>query len=228
MPTPVGNEGSHTIDGLTVKGGLAIMGQGASNVAPRTSYMTPEVLAAQARNQLFMEARGWYAETIPNTAAGATSGTNTSGTIYAQAIALLAGDVVTNIIVPIQTGFTTSSGVHKVGLLSSLPGASPQTMTLLGSSADQVGSWNAQGLYVVPLTTPVTITTSTMYYIGIISIATTAVATAGSSAASFVSRFSTGASSFASSGLLAGQTDMVGGSYAMTAGSSRLIWFGVS
>src|SRR4051812_10669111 len=97
MAGPSGNEANHTMDGLTVRGGLALQGD-----AGVQTYLNRDVAGMVARNAALLKGTGYYAETFPF-AASNTSLAGTSQTIYAMACGLLAGDVVTNILCGCQT-----------------------------------------------------------------------------------------------------------------------------
>lgn len=91
--------------------------------------------------------------------------TMVGGTVYMVSVGLLAGDVVTNILVPVNsagTGLTLS----KVGIYNS-------SGTRVAISADQGTSWQSGGAKVVPLTATYTATQSDLYYLAVVATGTT-------------------------------------------------------
>jgi hypothetical protein len=118
---PNGNETNHTLDGLTVRGGLAIEGVGGVK-----TYLNSDVASGLARQSLAMRNQGVYAETYPVMNSNGQTIT-TTGTVYGVGIGLLAGDVVTNLTSRVSLAGATVS-LAKMGLYS-------KAGTLLCSSA---------------------------------------------------------------------------------------------
>jgi len=86
--------------------------------------------------------------------------TFTTGDFKAVACGFLSGDVVTNIIANVSGAFTTPT-LFKVGLYDA-------TGNLLASSANTTGVLTSTGMKSVALSTPYTITTDGLYYIGLV------------------------------------------------------------
>jgi hypothetical protein len=158
MPS-VGNETNHNLDGLTVRGGLGIEGAGGI-----TAYLSREVAAKLARENAANRAMGYYAETVPCNAAGAAS-VSISQRVYGVAIGLLAGDVVSNLIVACNVINNTATNT-KLALASS-------GGTILVSSAECSATFGSTGKKVVPMTAPYTVTADGLYYALFLNVAST-------------------------------------------------------
>lgn len=151
MAGPTGNETNHTLDGLTVRGGLSLEGTGGVS-----TYLNRDAASDVARRMALMRGLGYYAETYPQVCHSGASLLN-SGGCHFVAIGLLAGDVVTSITVQLEaTG--TSITLAKNGLYS-------VAGTLLASSASGHASFGTLGKKTLAMTTPYTITTDGMYYV---------------------------------------------------------------
>lgn len=221
---PVGNETNHILNGATVDGGLAINGgttpaylsstpTGGLNVNGRSVSRVGDLAGA----------RGMIAENYP--AASCVSATVlTSGTIVFTGFYLYKGELISSIVVPVNTAMASSSGVHKVGLYQP---TSTTTATLLASSADQVAVWTTAGLYPTAMATPVYVPADGMYWIGIISVAGTPAAITRANAALFTGRSLNSTPPLAAA--LAGQTDLVTSPTVIsgTAGAATCFWYGV-
>lgn len=161
MPS-VGNETNHVMDGLTVRGGLALEG-----AAGQVSYLNRDVASMLARQSACMRDLGYYAETGMRVAASASSVTITQR-VYFVGIGLLAGDVVSNIIVACNTINNTPT-LTRLGLYS-------QAGALLASTADASTPFGSTGLKVTAVTTPYTILTDDLYYLAFLNVAATGAA----------------------------------------------------
>lgn len=118
------------------------------------------------RAEAVLAAQAYYAENFPaRTYQGGTIGI--TGTIYFMSLGLLAGDVVTNILVNVATLGSGFSGIGaRVGIYSS---AAAQ----LATSGDVSATLGATGVKPLPLSAAYTITADGFYYAALISIATT-------------------------------------------------------
>lgn len=119
-----------------------------------------------ARQQAFMNAQGYFAETYPR---GATSSASVmiSGTVYYEGIGLVAGDVVTNILATANAVVVTPSGVGmKFGIYT-------KANVLVANTADVSASFLTVGAKSSALTTPYTVPTTDGYYLAVIVIAAT-------------------------------------------------------
>jgi hypothetical protein len=158
----VGNETNHNFNGATIQGGLAIEG-----AAGNTAYIDRDTAATLARQNLMIRKLGYYSESFPLGAAANLTTIQTSGTVNFSPVGLLKGDVVTNIWVRVTTLASGFSGIGaKVGLYTTAG-------VLLASSADVQASLGSTGTKLLPLTTPYTITSDDVYYLAIITIAST-------------------------------------------------------
>jgi hypothetical protein len=158
MPS-VGNELNHTIDGLTVRGGLALEGNGGA-----ATYLSREVAAKLARENAANRAMGYYAETVPCNAAGAAS-VSISQRVYGVAIGLLAGDVVSNLIVACNVINNTAT-LTKLGLANS-------SGTMLAQSAEVSSTFGTTGKKVIAMAAPYTVTADGLYYAVFLNVAST-------------------------------------------------------
>ena len=114
-----------------------------------------------SREQMSRTAQGLISETITRLAAPATSSIMVDGTVYYMALGLRAGDVVSNIVIAVN-----SAGV---GLTLSKVGLYSKTGTLLAQSAELGTAWQSTGIKVSALTSPYTVLTDDGYYVAIVS-----------------------------------------------------------
>lgn len=120
---------------------------------------------------------GTLAENIPRSIAGVNLAALTSGTLFLQAIYLKAGTKVTNIV--FCSGTTASATVT-----NGFYGLYDINRNLLGTTANQGAAvWAANTVRALALTAPYTITTSGLYYLGCLTVATTVNSLAGVTAA---------------------------------------------
>jgi hypothetical protein len=125
----------------------------------RTDIAVWHVPYISQREQLFREKQGIKGESFPRIC-GSASTPLTGQVVYLAGIALMAGDVVTNILVNISGGGTGTS-LSKLGIYD-------VNGTRKGITADQGSVWNAPGGYVVPLLTPYTVAASGTHYLAIV------------------------------------------------------------
>lgn len=156
MAGPTGNETNHSLDGLTVRGGLAIEG-----TAGIVTYLNRDVAATLARETAMRRAQGVYAETYP---AGMTSAQSlmVTGNVYGFAVGLAAGDVVRSISSRCAVAGTTVS-LAKHGLYS-------KTGALLASSASDGTAFESAGVKTLSMSTAYTVLTDDLYYLAIIAV----------------------------------------------------------
>lgn len=115
-----------------------------------------------SRYEICLRDRGLIAETSdPRTLAGATI--SVSGTVYFTSIGLRLGDVVTNL----SIGITTAGA----GMTRSRLGLYTAAGVLLAQTADLGAQWQTNGIQTAPLTAPFTVTSSGLYYIAAIAVA---------------------------------------------------------
>lgn len=155
---PLGNESNHSMDGLTVRGGLAV-----ANNSGGIASVDFDRFAALARQAVVMRAQGYYAETYPRAASLVANGV-TSGTLYAMAVGLIAGDVVANMTIGVSTLGTMT--LAKLGLYSKTGN------TLLCSSADASVAFGSTGPKTLAMTTPYTVVADDIYYVGFLAVHT--------------------------------------------------------
>lgn len=148
-------------------------GSGGANLAP-TGTGTPTLagvlqehviaINGNSRALLLAKANGFFAETIPRNVP-TSSNVIIDGTVYLTAIYLFAGEVVTSQTLNFSVG---ASGITlaKIGLYDKLGNR-------LGLSVDQGSAWAVDGIYQIPMITPVTISVPDVYYTALISKATT-------------------------------------------------------
>jgi hypothetical protein len=87
-----------------------------------------------------------------------------SGTVYYMLVPLYAGEIVTNVLIGVDSAGTLQT-LGKVALYS-------KTGTQLAVSADQGNAWSAAtGIYSVAMGTPFTILTTDVYYCAVLSVA---------------------------------------------------------
>jgi hypothetical protein len=209
---PTGNETNHILDGVTVRGGLAIEGAGGL-----TTYLNRDAAAFVAREAVRMRGQGYYAETLQK-GSGNTQTVTTSGTTYCVGIGLLAGDVVTNISVLLNT-VPVAPTLTKVGIFT-------KAGTLLGASADASAAFATLGLRTTALTSPVTITADDYYYLAFLNVAGTGAALVRGGGGLNINTYNGVSGSF-SAGVQTSQSDL--GSGAITLGAAPFyFWFGVS
>ena len=111
------------------------------------------------RHEVLLAAEGLIAEVFPRLDIVASS-LGIDGTVYYMAVALLAGEVVTNISVIVNTAGVTMT-LSKVGLYDS-------AFTRLALSADQTTAWESTGVKTIALTSPYTVLTTGLYYVAIV------------------------------------------------------------
>jgi hypothetical protein len=139
--------------------------------------------------------------------------------VYYVAIGLAAGDVVTNIHTRCITAGATFSGIGmKVGVYS-------KALQLLGSSGDVSPAHLSTGGKVNALSAPLSITTTDLYYLAMIAVATTPPVLNRGGAGGLFSAFGTFAGS---AGNQSAQTDLPA-TASITFNTGMLqYWFGVS
>ena len=118
---------------------------------------------------------GSVAESFPRHLCTETNATipSASGTLWMQAIYLFAGTVVNNIL---WSSATTAAGTPTNNIF----GLYNKDLTLLAQTANQgTAAWAANTLKTIALTSPYTITTSDLYYIGMFMTATTIITSKG-------------------------------------------------
>ena len=189
----LGPESNHVIDGLTVNGALAV-----SNNAGKVAAVDYNRFASLARMSVAMNTLGYYHETFSKQGQANTSALAT-GILYATSIGLLAGDVVTNLIIEVNTAGATLT-LFKVGLLD-------KAGNRLAVSADlQSGGNVTTGPKTIPMATPYTIPSDDLYYVAALSVGTTgpSLSRGLSKAISSV----VGSASYGSIAFVSGQTDI--------------------
>lgn len=144
----------------------------ASDATVITPTNTAASLAAQGialdaylRSNLLIRGYGLIAETTPRNNTISVASAAVSGTVYYTAIALLAGDLVTNL--------SISVGVAASGLTLSKVGLYSSAGALLASSADQGVSWQTTGIKTIALAAPFPVLVSGIYYVALIAVGTT-------------------------------------------------------
>lgn len=153
------------------------------------------------RRQVLQAAQGYYAETTSRGQASGASNAMISGTFYYVAIALLAGDVVTNIItMPAVLGSGFSGVKLRFGLYTKSGGA------LLASTGDVSAAHGSAGGKVNAVTVAYTVPTTDVYWMAGISIATTgpALIRGGTTNAGY----DVAGAAIGSYGAITGQTDL--------------------
>jgi len=211
---PLGNEGSHVFDGLTVRGGLAV-----ADMAGNVAAVDYNRFSAATRAALMQKAQGYFAETLPR-AAAQNATVHVSGTIYGSLIGLLAGDIVTNVSCAVITlGSGYSGAGHRFALYS-------KTGTLLASTGDVSSTMGSTGTKTIAFTTPYTVTTDDVYYVASIAIATTPVTLTRGSGNSAATQAVTGG--IATQVNQTGQTDLTNPATLAVSGSSFNHWFALS
>ena len=201
---------SHLIDNLVVRGPLTLANYGNN----RTTVLTAD--SADARSQVLRSALGYYAETHPRTGL-VNNSIQVSGTIYAVAIGLLAGDVVTNIICSCNTAGATLTLV-KLGIYDAAG-------TLIGVTTDVKAAFASTGAIASQLSTPLTITRTDGYYAAMITTGTTPPTLDRSATAAAAVGAAPGGMRLSST--MASQTDLVANA-TFGAASPIAYWFGVS
>lgn len=214
MPS-VGNETNHVIDGLTIRGGLALEGD-----AGAKTYLNRDTASASARAQIMARSLGYFSETYQR-GSTPTSGLMSDGTVYFCGIPLLAGDVVSTMI---STCTVAASGatIAKMGLYT-LGG------TLLASCADQSVAFGSSGNKSAAMTTPYLVTTDGMYYAAIFAKVSTTMPTIARSGISnnAIANAVTGATAIC--GVLTGQTDLPASATISVAANTGLhFWLAVA
>lgn len=213
---PLGNESNHTMDGLTVRGGLAVA-DNAGNLAS-ADYAR---FAMSAREAVLRRALGCYAETQPRTVLTGGSTVTVSGTIYGVAVGLLAGDVVSNISCLVGT---LASGFSGAGLRLALYS---RAGVLLASSVDTQATFGSTGVKTTAMTTPYTVTTDDAYYASIISIASVPPALFRGHASGSANTAAVGAG-IPLAVVQTAQTDLTSPATFTATTNSISVWFGIS
>jgi hypothetical protein len=175
------------------------------------------------RAAVLREGCGFFADTFP-IAASAGSTIAVSGSIYFQALGLLAGDIITNVLSAVQTAGATLT-LTKVGIYT-------KAGTLLSSSADASAAFLSTGPKTTPLLpqtngAPLVIPIDDLYYAAFICVGTTPPTmyrglTGGNSNTTF-----TGASG-PRSGLQSGQSDLITSATIAGSVSAIYFWHGIS
>lgn len=218
MPS-VGNETNHRLDGLTVSGGLGIVG-----AAGATAYVDRDVAAAIARYQIGLRAQGWFTETLPGAAVTSTSALTTSRAYFSM-MPLLAGDVVSSLTIK-QTvvGSTLSLGKVGVGTLSGT------TMTPVAVSADINATFTGTaGQKQIALTAAYTAPADGVYYAMIVAVGTTGPTITRTNAAQQLA--AAALTGFSPASCYASATDLVVGTGigSVTADNNAVMcWFGAA
>lgn len=112
------------------------------------------------RNQLRATACGYISETAPLVGVSSTVALSAQG-VRATSLGLRAGDVVTNIIVCVQTAAAGTAGVVTVGFYSA-------ASALLASSADVQASFTSTGQKTLAVSTPYTVPADGLFYAAIL------------------------------------------------------------
>jgi hypothetical protein len=212
---PNGNETNHTLDGLTVRGGLAIEGVGGVK-----TYLNSDVASGLARQSLAMRNQGVYAETYPVMNSNGQTIT-TTGTVYGVGIGLLAGDVVTNLTSRVSLAGATVS-LAKMGLYS-------KAGTLLCSSASNGTAFETTGVKTLPMTTPYTVPTDDYYFAAFIAVSAVTMPTNWRSATFFTANSYAGVGSGQNIAVLQlSQADLPASATFVTSTSAISMWIGVS
>lgn len=121
---------------------------------------------------------GCIAETMPRETCPEvnTTAPTASGTLFMQALYLVAGQLVSNITV---SSATTAAGTPTNGFVGLYDGA----RNLLATSANQTTTaWAANTLKTIPMTTPYRVPVSGLYYVGVMMTATTIITMKGGTA----------------------------------------------
>lgn len=130
---------------------------------PSITHGLQEQINDQARDRILRNALGFTHETYDfGTQTNAT--TLVAGNAYFIGIGLLAGDVISNVYLIVNTA--------AAALTYSRIGIYDKTGALLAISADQGASWQTTGFKTVPIG-PLTIPATDIYYIGIFTAGTT-------------------------------------------------------
>lgn len=222
MAGPTGNEGNHTINGLTVQGGFAIEGPPGQIV-----YLNEDNAGYTARKALMARSQGYYAETNERGSCGGTV-IAVTGTVYYMAISLLAGDIVSGYRVMNTVAGSAYSGVGmKFGLYT--PAGAAGTLIVASATGDVSSTAGLQGAAVGALATPYTVTVDGTYYVAKLEVATTPATTVRSAAAlggGVTANFSGGtAYSF---GHQTAQTDLPASATLTSSSSSFSYWVGIA
>lgn len=140
-------------------GRIALGSAGFLGVQPTTGLP----VWSNTREKLALNARGVLAEPAPSftmTASTVPTANAASGTAVLALVGLRAGDVVTNILLPIVTNGTSVS-FAKCGLFNSTGGFIAATSSVSATANSGQGAWN-----IVPLTTAYSVTADGGYYLG--------------------------------------------------------------
>lgn len=159
MAGPTGNESNHILDGLTVRGGLALAGVGGVS-----TYVNSDVVALLARASVIQRGQALLTETFPRLNAVANTAT-VSGTAYFVGVGLLAGDLVRRMHVAVAAG-SSAPTLTKCGLYS-------KTGTLLASSVDESAAFGTATVKTLAMTTPYTVPTDDIYFACFLNVAGT-------------------------------------------------------
>lgn len=213
---PLGNESNHTMDGLTVRGGLAL-----ANNNGQIASVEYDRFASMARVAVLQRGQGFLAETSPRGAGAFSSTIAITQVLYGMPVGLLAGDIVSNLSIAIQVAGNTVT-LAKLGLYSKIG-------TLLASSAESGASFASTGMKTLAMTTPYTVVTDDLYYTAFLAVSAvtmpTPIRTAGNAIASNNAGVGSG---FPFQVVQTAQTDLPATATLVTSGSGISYWIGVS
>lgn len=167
---PVGNETNHTVDGLTVQGGLAVRGRGstvaflaADGTGGLSVNGSPAMPSEVLRYRAVMAAQGYYNETLPRNATSNASALITGNGVFVS-FGAVAGDTVSAIGMGVNTGVTAAT-LLRFGIYDR-DGVSK------ASSVDVKAAFTTTGVKTVALSS-YTFETTDLYYVGAIFTGTT-------------------------------------------------------
>lgn len=144
--------------------------------------------------------------------AGATAGVATSGTVYASAVGLSRGDVVSSLRMDVSVGGTGMT-LQKVGLYD-------KNINRLAVSADASTAFNSAGEKIMPMLASFTVTEDDWYYLLELGITGTTMPTYART---------NGSASSLRRGFQAGQTDLQAThTLAFSSGTAVAPWMGIS
>ena len=215
MAGPTGNESNHMLDGLTVRGGLALEGTGGVQ-----TYINRDVAANGARKMACMRGMGYWAETCDRQTA-VSSAALTSQLVTFSAVGLLAGDVVTNL--------TVGVGVAGVSVTMAKIAIYSKTGTLLASTANLTTTFESTGVKTAAVTTPYTVLTDDLYYAAVLAVTASTIPNlrSGHTATSTGTMAAVG-SGVMMCGAMAAQSDMPASATIATNNSATFVWVAVS
>jgi hypothetical protein len=149
---------------------------------------------------------------------GASSGIGlVSGTVFFQAVGLLAGDLVSNLSI-VVTGAGATTTLTKLGLYDS-------TGARLQTTANLTTAWESAGTKTHPLSAAYTVATDALYYVAVLFVGTTVPTLhAGSNTGNAASVIGTGTLAYAT---LAAQSDLPA-TAALSNSGAKGFWVGVS